>query len=107
MRRWRQKSDDDGVNPFFAGFLSGLSLLLIQDPNTKKLVALYMAVRALKVWADLKQQEGKYSQQGMDRSILVCAFVVSMYFSTMYLLDHKFWPESSWQAVAWIFNYNN
>jgi hypothetical protein len=80
---------------------------MIRDPNTKKLLALYMAVRAVKVWADLKQQEGKYSQKGMDMLILACAIVVSVYFSTMYVIDHKFWPESTWQAVGWIFNFNN
>ena len=107
IRRYRQVSDEDGINPFLAGFLSGLSILMLKDPQTSRLLALYMAVRSIKVWADLKMQEGEYSQEGMDRAILACAFIVSTYFGCMYLLDNSFWPDSSWQAVNWIFGFNN
>jgi hypothetical protein len=80
---------------------------MLKDPQTRRLLALYMAVRSIKVWADLKMQRGEYSQEGMDRAILACGFIVSTYFGCMYLLDNSFWPDSSWQALNWIFGFDN
>ena len=54
MRRFREKSDDDGKNPFIAGVISGLSILLISDSYSRALIALYSLVRAGKVILDIK-----------------------------------------------------
>ena len=44
MRRLRNK--EDGLNSFMAGFLGGLSILVQNDKDTRKMFALYLFSRA-------------------------------------------------------------
>ena len=70
-------------------------------------MALYMAVRAAKVWVDIKQAEGKMSEHTMNKGILAIGFILSLFFYSLYLLDNTFWPDGNWQALNWTFGYNN
>lgn len=107
MRRLRQKSDDDGVNPFVSGVVSGLSFLLVSDPTFRKLLALYMMVRAFKVFLDIQQAKGKITQQQIEKGSAVIGVALCMWFPVMYVLDFDLWPEKSWQLLSWIFQHNN
>ena len=58
IRRYRQKSDEDGKNSFLAGCISGLSILTIPEPWLRNMLALYMMVRSLKVFLDTREAKG-------------------------------------------------
>ncbi len=34
-------------------------------------------------------------------------FVMSLFFSGLYMCDHSIWPGRKWQALNWIFGFNN
>jgi hypothetical protein len=44
LRRFRGK--DDGINGFLSGFLAGITILINNDPGTRKMFALYLLSRA-------------------------------------------------------------
>ena len=60
LRKTRNK--EDSWNSIAAGMVSGISLSLIKDKNTKKLVALYMMVRVGKISLDIVESKGLLSE---------------------------------------------
>ena len=93
MRRLRSKSDEDGYNPFIAGMISGLSVLLIKDQYFRAMLALYMLVRTGKIWLDMKENEGKINQNQIYYGLLILGMIMSIFFSGLYLCDHSIWPN--------------
>ena len=63
LRRARAK--EDGFNAAISGFVSGLSLLLLKDPQIRKLFGLYTLIRACKLKLDIQESQGKLSETQM------------------------------------------
>ncbi|TNV75837.1 hypothetical protein FGO68_gene4158 [Halteria grandinella] len=107
LRILRRKGDQDGRNPFIAGALSGLSILLIKDESFRALLALYMFVRSARIWVDTKEAQGSITSQQINIGLLVLGIAMSMTFSGLYMMDWNIWANSKWQALHWIFGFNN
>lgn len=57
LRRFRGK--DDGINGFASGFIAGLTLLINNDPGTRKMFALYLLSRAYAATYSLAEARDK------------------------------------------------
>ena len=71
------------------------------------MLALYTLVRSGKIVLDIKESQGKVTKDQINNGLLILGIVMSITFSTMYLMDWDFWSEAKWQALTFIFRFNN
>lgn len=107
IRRLRSCGDDDGKNPFIAGAISGLSILLIKETYTRGILALYMLIRSCKIAADVGQAKGQIREETITNSILALGLIMGVFFAVMYIFEHTVLQESQWQNLHWLFGLTN
>lgn len=87
--------------------ISGLAILLLPDPYTRALIALYSLVRAGKVLIDIQESKGRVTETHSTWSIIVLSIVLNLTFVTLYMVAPKIWAESKWQNLHWLFGFTN
>ncbi len=91
-----------------AGMISGLSLGLIKDQNTKKLVALYMMVRVGKISLDIVEAKGLLTEESETYggiAFAIMSFMMSIFFSSLFIFDYR--VLKSWEALNWLYSFQN
>ena len=83
LRRLRDK--DDGWNGFISGFIAGLTLLINNDPNTKKMFALYLLSRAYGASHNMAESRGMPKIWNQQHLIFIC--IVQMLFGWLYFCE--------------------
>ena len=97
LRRVRGK--DDGINGFLAGALAGLTLLINNDKNTRKLFALYLLSRAYgAIYSSLEARDSVPKWKNQHLAFLV---LINSMFYWLYFFEYKHCKvsQSYWAAV--------
>jgi hypothetical protein len=107
IRRFRGKSDADGLNPFLSGCLSGLSILIFDDKHVKMLVALYMMARVIKIVLDVQESKGRVTEKEIHSGFLIAFKSMLFFFAAMYFMDSRILPDKEWHTMHWFFGMQN
>ena len=100
LRRLRDK-DDDGINSFISGFLGGLSLLVHNDKETRKMYALYLIARAYD--AGYHSLEEKKIIPSISNGALIFCLIVNIQFIYIYFCHREWLPRSTYTILHFMY----